>query len=126
MCAGGKLGKQNPRGNQSEVLHPPFLCQSHRGLRCVLHELIPPKLDCLCYSNQTFVNDHFRNDCLIIGKHNCNIVEEHCKKEITRGDLKDHEMQMKFKFFRKYQIKSHFPQKKVRESEVLNSASLPD
>lgn len=47
MCAGGKL-EAEPGGNQSELLRPPFLRQSHRGLRCVLHELIPPKLDCLC------------------------------------------------------------------------------
>ena len=47
MCAGGKL-EAEPRGNQSELLHPPSLCQSQQGLRCVLHELIPPKLDCLC------------------------------------------------------------------------------
>lgn len=66
MCAGGKL-EAEPRGNQSELLHPPFLCQSHRGLRCVLHELIPPKLDCLCKSNQSFVNYHFGNDSPIIG-----------------------------------------------------------
>lgn len=76
--------KHSPRGNQSELLHPPFLCQSHRGLRCVLHELIPPKLDCLCSSNQSFVNYHFGNDSPIIGKQNHNIVEEHHKLEITR------------------------------------------
>lgn len=51
MCAGGKL-EAEPRGIQSELLHPPSPCPSHRGLRCALHELIPPKLDCLCWSNQ--------------------------------------------------------------------------
>lgn len=55
MCAGGKL-EAEPRGNQSELLPPPFLCQSHRGLRCVLHELIPPEPDCLCLCNQIFIN----------------------------------------------------------------------
>lgn len=83
MCAGVKL-EAEPRGNQSELLHPPFLCQSHRGLRCVLHELIPPKLDCLCLSNQSFVNYHFGNDSPIIGKQNHNTAEEHHKLEITR------------------------------------------
>lgn len=49
MCAGGKL-EAEPRGVQSEPPPPP--CPSHRGLRCALHELIPPKPDCLCWSNQ--------------------------------------------------------------------------
>lgn len=57
MCAAGKL-EAEPRGNQSELLRPPLLCRSHRGLRCVLHELIPPKLDCLCLTNQALVNYH--------------------------------------------------------------------
>lgn len=48
MCAAGKL-EAEPRGNQSELLHPPLLCQSHRGLRCALQELIPPKLDCFVF-----------------------------------------------------------------------------
>lgn len=51
MCAGGKL-EAEPRGIQSELLRLPSPCPSHRGLRCALRELIPPKLDCLRWSNQ--------------------------------------------------------------------------
>lgn len=51
MCAGGKL-EAEPRGIQSERLRPPPPRPSHRGLRCALRELIPPKPDCLCWSNQ--------------------------------------------------------------------------
>lgn len=55
MCACGKL-EGEPGGNQSELLHPPSVSQNRRGLRCMLCELIPPKLDCLCWSNQSFAN----------------------------------------------------------------------
>lgn len=69
MCAGGKL-EAEPRGIQSELLHPPSACPSHRGLRCALHELIPPKLDCLCWSNQSSVmtgpeSQHARTQTLV-------------------------------------------------------------
>lgn len=83
MCAGGKL-EAEPGGNQSERLHPPSPCQSHRGLRCVLHELIPPKLDCLCQSNQSLVNYQFGNDSPITGKQNHNMVPP--KREMMRLD----------------------------------------
>ena len=67
---GWEVRSAEPRGNQSELLHPPFLSQSHWGLRCALHGLIPSKLDCLCESNQSFVNYHFGNESAVIGKQN--------------------------------------------------------
>lgn len=79
MRAGGKF-EAEPRGNQSELLHPPFATQNRRGLRCVLHKLIPRKLDCLCRSNQSFVNESFGNDSPITAERNHNMV--HHKLEI--------------------------------------------
>ncbi|MEQ2254459.1 hypothetical protein ILYODFUR_004034 [Ilyodon furcidens] len=80
MCACGKL-EAGPRGNQSELLHPPSASQNRRGLRCVLHKLIPSKLDCLCRSNQSFVNESLGNDSPIMVERNHNMV--HHKLEIS-------------------------------------------
>lgn len=64
--------KRSPEETNQNFSTLPSCLESHWGLRCALHGLILPKLDCLSESNQSFVNYHFGNESPITGKQNCN------------------------------------------------------